>query len=211
MKIWLKATSALTVCALGFSAFGGQKHPHVVPESGFLSPERYTNAFLGFSVPLPQDLPYQVLIPSPPKKREPLLNLEFDNGRVGFKILAAPTASDHDVPSFPGDNRPGQSPLDRCDSNRTISPFCIYIGGTAFSRQVIRGKVGAETLSVVTYEARIYNYSLTFLIQALDENVARKLERCVEGTTFFEPGKAQQVAGPDSRPFNPLLERPPHH
>jgi hypothetical protein len=182
----LKATLALVVCSFAFPSFGGDKHPHLAPQSGFISPEKYTNAFFGFSLPLPQDLPYHIVLPSQPMKRGPLLTLELDDGRAGLKIVAQSKATTlpYDPPTMPPD------------------PKDI---GALFLKDALHRRVGNDTLWTVRYESDMYGYLVTFSIESLDQSTAKKLEDCIKGVKFFEPGKAQEVAGPDSQPFNPWL------
>ncbi len=205
MNTWLKATFALAACAIAFPAFSGQKQPHLVPQSGYLSPEKYTNAFLGFSIPLPQDLPYHVLMPSQPTKREPLLVLETDDGRTGLKIVAGPFGGRIDAPYLLESENADQDATERLDPSPFLSPGNMYIGGKVFARQAFQKKAGSATLWVTTYVTTVNNYTVFFSIQSLDPDAAEKLDHCIEGTRFFEPSEAKTVAGADSRPFNPLL------
>ena len=61
-----------------------------VPEAGFVSSEKYTNAFFGFSLPLPQDSALRGF--APPSKFHSLFGLQAGGGSCAPPCQRAPRA-----------------------------------------------------------------------------------------------------------------------
>jgi hypothetical protein len=55
----------------------------------------------------------------------------------------------------------------------------------------------------VAFATAVNGYILLFDIESFDGRLTKNLEHCVESITFFEPGRAAEVAGPGSRPYKP--------
>jgi uncharacterized protein len=49
--------------------------------------------------------------------------------------------------------------------------------------------------------APLNDYVVQFQIESFDEKLANQLESCVRALTFFEPSRAEEMAGPGSRPY----------
>ena len=173
--------SSRVVCAKDTSA--------AAPESGFLSPEKYTNAFFGFSLPLPRDSRFHIarVSSSGTLVRElTLFGLAQETGRSVLYIAAQQLDS-----KFAGE-------LMRS------APITI-IHGKEFSKGISRQKKREGTAWAAIYMTVVDSYLLSFNIQSFDRDIAEDLQHCVEETRFFDPAKARAVAGANSKPYNPAL------
>jgi len=160
-----------------------------VPEAAFLSIDRYTNAFLGFSLPLPPDPAFDIVEVSPSGMWHRLFGLEREKGHTLFVISA-------------------QQMMAR-DAERLmkIAAPTISLHGKEFSKGISRQKGPDGTIWKAMYLTVINNYLLQFDIQSLDPKIAEDLEHRVEETKFFEPAKARMIAGPNGKPYNPAPAR----
>jgi hypothetical protein len=157
-----------------------------VPEAGFVSVDRYTNAFFGFSLPLPSDPGYHIGLVSEWGQWHHLFGLGQDKGHTALVIAAQQMFwrdADGLVKRYP--------------------QYRILIDGREFSKMSSRQKEADGTAWRVTYLTASGSYVLKFDIQSLDPGIAKNLEHYVEEIKFFDPAKAKQVAGPNARPYNP--------
>ena len=53
------------------------------------------------------------------------------------------------------------------------------------------------------FTTALNGYVLQFMIESFDEKLTHQSEQCIEAITFFDPAKAEEVAGTASRPYNP--------
>jgi hypothetical protein len=160
------------------------------PESGYLSPAKYTNAFFGFSLTLPQSAQLQLI--SKRGTGEPSRHFLFSanstqKGYPAVVIFADEIAS------------AGQA-----DSKMTIVALgakgvdTIQIGGKEFSR----GRWRAGGVYQVANATVLSGYVLGISVLTVDKKVLDEFERNIQELTFFDPAKAQEKAGPDSRPYD---------
>jgi hypothetical protein len=163
-----------------------QDGSHVAPESGFLSTDKYTNAFFGFSLPLPQDQVYHIARVSSSGSERHLFGLAGEKGLTVFDISAQRMNSEL------------ADQLMRA-ANRTM------IKGREFSKGVSQQKKPKGILWKIMYLTAIDGYLLEFNIQSSDANIAEGFQHCVEATDFFDPAKAKAIAGAESKPYNPAV------
>jgi hypothetical protein len=164
-----------------------------VPEAAFLSVDRYTNAFFGFSLPLPQNPLFQVVPVAHSKMGERnLLGLVQEKGRSVLIITALQM-------------------MDSRDAERLMTAPSTRINGKEFSKGISHEKGPEGTVWKAMYLTATDHpvFLLEFSIQSFDPSIAEGLEHCVEQTTFFDPAKAREIAGPDARPYNPIPPRNP--
>jgi hypothetical protein len=162
-----------------------------VPEAAFLSMGRYTNAFFGFSLPLPPDPTFNIAQVSPPPgilHAHALLGLGKEEGNTTFVISAR------------------QMMPDDAEKLMRAAPS-IRIHGKEFSKGISQQKDRAGTVWKAMYLTVINQFLLEFEIQSLDPKLTAEFEHCVEDTNFFDPAKAQEIAGPNGRPYNPAPPR----
>jgi hypothetical protein len=79
----------------------------------------------------------------------------------------------------------------------------IRIHGKDFSKGISQEKGPSGTVWKAMYLTVSNQFLLEFQIQSLDPNLTASFEHCVEDTDFFDPAKAQEIAGPNGRPYNP--------
>ena len=85
----------------------------------------------------------------------------------------------------------------------------IEIGGREFWKSESTKKVDvAGKMRDASYATALNGYVLRFYIASFDAKLAGELKDSVEAITFFDPAKAEQVAGPTSRPYHPAA---PHN
>jgi hypothetical protein len=161
-----------------------------VPEAAFLSSHRYTNAFFGFSLPLPEDPAFRVAPVSSSGKEHNLFGLGQERGHTAFVISAQPMNSN--------------------DAEQLMhAAQQTMIHGKEFSEGISHEERPQGTVWKAMYLTVIDSYLLEFNIQSFDRTMAEDLQHCVEETRFFDPAKAKAVAGPNSRPYNPALSHHP--
>ncbi len=157
------------------------------PGAAFLSLGRYTNAFFGFSLPLPPDPAFQIAKVSTPGTLGTwygLFGLIREKGQTAFTISGQPMMPD------------------KAERLMRAAPG-ITLHGKEFSRGISHQKGPRGTVWQAMYLTVSGNWLLSFDIQSLDPNMAENLEHCVEQTTFFDPDKAREIAGPNGKPYKP--------
>jgi hypothetical protein len=177
------------------------------PEEGFISQSRYTNAFFGFSLPLPRDLTFrgyrlsfkselsryflfgvQTITTAAIGPLRPKLNLFF---------VTAKKSAD------PGDLQKAAS------GPKEVTPTRTEIAGREFWKSEVEEKVPEGTAHHVTFSTEVQGYILQFSIESFDKKVTAKLRDSVSHIQFFDPANARSIAGPESRPYSPRSGSPP--
>jgi len=174
-----------TCCAQGAS----------VPEAAFVSADRYTNAFFGFSLPLPSEPDYHIGQVSERGQLHHLFALGHDKEHTAL-VLSARQMFWRDAEQLV----------------KQYPQYRILIDGREFSKMNSRQKEHDGTLWKAQYLTAIDSYVLALEIQSLDPRITKNLERrCVEKIKFFDPAKAKEIAGPNASPYNPAPSGPPKH
>jgi hypothetical protein len=164
----------------------------VVPENGLLSAGKYTNAFFGFSLPLPKDVDLREQTLSLKRGTRDHFLLGFHSpgeGLTTFTITAreAPGTSEKEARK------------DAAGPNSS-KPKEIKIGGRTFWRSESPKKIGMQTL---VFSTAMDDYAVQFEVISFNPEITMELERYIEQLTFFDPSKAQVMAGADSKPYTP--------
>jgi hypothetical protein len=194
-----KPILALAVILLLSRTSGTQQAPSVTPESGFISSEKYTNAFFGFSLPLPPDSAFQGLIvpPTADNAYHPLFGLKATKNRPAALTISAR----QQISASSEDAREAASKPKSQSVKRTA------IGGKEFWKGESQEKSRVGKLRQIAYVTALNGYILEFRISSFDAKLADDLEHRVEAVSFFDPAQAQEAAGPSSRVYNPLALR----
>ena len=158
----------------------------VAPESGFVSSDMYVNAFFGFSLPLPHDAYHIARISSNIRNERNLFGLIQERGVTLFSVSAQQTNT----------KLAGQL--------MGVNPI-ISVNGQQFSKGVSQQKKDGVTEWTAMYSTMVDGYLLYFEIHSSDRTIAEELQRCVEQIRFFNPSKAKEVAGANSKEYNPAL------
>ncbi|HET9305693.1 MAG TPA: hypothetical protein VFO46_06655 [Candidatus Sulfotelmatobacter sp.] len=167
----------------------------IVPESGFLSPGKYTNAYFGFSLPIPQEinLRERTLSLNRSARNHFLLGFHSPNaGLVSFSITAteAPGVSEKEskkVTAGPNSSKSTET----------------KIGGKTFWRSESSTKTGDRTMQRVVFSTSLDNYVLQFEFVSFSSDTTREIERHIGQLAFFDPSQAKFIAGADSKPYMP--------
>lgn len=189
MKTWVVVGLPLIAAVLSLA----QTAPK--PEDGFVSSENYTNAFFGFSVPLPEGVQL-TLLKENTGARQPSRHVLFganshDEGFPVFVILADEIASSRTT-----------DPKDALKVLGAEKVRNTNLGGRDFAT----GQSKSESVYHVYYATHVKGYMLYLSVFAYDKKVLAKFQHSIEAIEFFDPATAKQHAGPDSRPY----AGPPH-
>jgi hypothetical protein len=197
-------TACFLVASLGTGAFAQSGAPaRAMPENGFVSRSQYTNAFFGFSLPLPED-PTLTEAQLSFKRDTPshfLFGLKCEKVTDGFfnahaKVTVFYVNAEAISNASPEDARKVAL---RGDGNLTN----IKIGGKEFWKRESEEKVPEGKMWSTVFTTALNGYVLQFEIESFDKKLTEQLQRCIDKITFFDPAKAEEVAGTASRPYNP--------
>jgi hypothetical protein len=196
-----------------------------VPEDAFISPEKYTNAFFGFALPLPQIGQLQEFAPAThDRRRRTLFGLRSYSHGISVLLVTAI------------ESKGSLDDVKKAASGRTWQSTKPEIRGKqiwksekgSWDKKAASGSTGQSTKPVTiagkqfwkseweqespagmerNYATQLNGYVVVFTIASLGLKLAPELEQAVESLTFFDPAKAKEAAGPDSRPYNPSGSR----
>ena len=200
---------AMLICAASLPASTTDR-PTVEPETAFVSPSQYTNAFFGFLLPLPTDPPFQEAPPPRPSTGQGhvLLFLHATTASFNYKPkLTALTISAKESPDSSSEAlRKAATGL--LSTGESPQPQRVEIAGKEFWRPTWEEKSAVGTIHSIKFATASNGYVLTFLITSFDGKLAGHLQRDVERIKFFDPSKAAEVAGAGSRSYPPPLGQP---
>jgi len=182
----MKLSFGVALCAILLPMAFGQSSLSTSPEAAFVSPDRYTNAFFGFSLPLPQESNLHVAQVKSPRGEHYLFALGRDEGNTTLVISATQMHS--------GD----------AQQLMRAAPL-VSLHGRDFGRGISDQKTPEGRVWKAMYLTVLDGYLLEINIQSLDSNMAKKLEDCVEQVRFFDPANARAVAGPNGRLYSPTV------
>jgi hypothetical protein len=159
------------------------------PESGLISSTKYTNVFFGFSLPLPQDAHLQLLANS--NTREPFRHVLFgaNSTQKGYPVIVI--FADEITES--GNAEPRKTVL----SLGAKAVDTIQLGGKEFSS----GKWRADGIYRVANATALRGYVLCISVFSDEKKILDEFERSIQELTFFDPARAREQAGADSRPY----------
>jgi hypothetical protein len=184
-SVWLGFV--LGLCAAFLPPCYGQESSATTPEDGFLSSGRYTNAFFGFTLPIPNEPTFHIAAISSAGSERHLFGLAREKGRTVFDISADQMNSDF------------------ATSLMRAAPY-ISIRGREFSKGLSRqAESGGIAVWKITYMTVLDGYLVQFRIYSFDTSSAENLQHCVEAIEFFDPTRAKVVAGKDGESFRPPL------
>jgi hypothetical protein len=205
--------ACLVAGAFGQSAPPPSSVPDLVPETGFVSSTKYTNAFFGFSMPLPTDPALRDFKLSFKKDdaHHFLFGLQaqkFSSGRWGppsSKLTAFL------VTATRSDGSPDQASQVASGPKKQKTQE-IELGGKKFWESDVEEKLPAGKVRSVIVVGLVNGYVLQFNIESFDGKLTDQFRRSIEGITFFDPAKVSEFAGPDSKPCTaavPTSDTPP--
>ena len=177
--------------ALSITVGAAQCQTALKPEDGFISTSKYTNAFFGFSLPLP-DVNLQPLSQKS-EAQGPFRHTLFRANSIqkGYPVIAL--FADEITGSRPN---PTEAILGFGSHNLDV----VQIGGQKFSR----GKWKSDGIYRVAYATAMKGYVLSIYALSFDKKILDQFEGNIQQLHFFDPAKAQEEAGPDSYPYQGL-------
>jgi hypothetical protein len=197
----------IKTCGFVFAVFAlllnvccAQQASVAVPESGFISPDKYTNAFFGFSLPLPQDSAFRAFQLPPNGTSHNLFGLQAQkNGLTAFTIEATLKNGASSEQARNAASEPKAKDVKK-----------IEIDGKEFWKGESQVKSSAGKMWSTNYVTIAHGYLLKFVIVSFDGKLPEALQHCIEASKFFDPAKAQEMAGSNSREYNPVARRNPN-
>ncbi len=165
----------------------------VTPESGFISPDKYTSAFFGFSLPLPHGAPlHDLSMPSQLVGAFLYGAQAQDSGLTIFTVTALPSTN-----LSPDELRKAAAPPKGEGAKR------VEIGGKEFWVSSTEEHGSAGKRHNLKYVAALNGYRLEFSVLSYDSKLTKQLEHSIESIQFFDPAKAKEMAGAGSGPYPP--------
>lgn len=170
------------------------------PETAFISKSKYTNAFFGFSLPLPRGLTL----------RDYRISFQSESSRYflfgGQTITVAPIGPSRPKLSvfFVTAERsadPDDLRIAATEPHGT-APTKIEVAGREFWASEVEEKVPEGTEHQLAFATQAQGYILQFNIDSFDKKVTAKLRDSISHIEFFDPVNARSAAGPDSRPYS---------
>ena len=193
------AISFLITClaggAVAQSASSTTNNSSITPETGFVSPLKYTNAFFGFSIQLPQGVPFHDLFtPSHGSSDHFLFGLQAQSNDLTAMIVTAKKAVSASADEA---KKAAAGP-----EGKTVKG--IQISGREFWKSESQQKMPAGKMRNVSFASAVNGYVLLINIVSFDAKLANELEHNIEAIAFFDPTRAAEEAGADSHPYHPV-------
>jgi len=184
------------------------KPPTVTPESAFTSASKYTNAFFGFALPMPKNLASLFREATPP-----LNGVSSHHFLFGLQSLSTNYSGAHATPIKPTllNVTAEQSSAAPDEARKAASGpkgqsvTQIEIGGKEFWKGELQEKVPQGKMRSIVFATALNGFVLQFDVESFDGKLTDELQNCIAAIVFFDPAKARDVAGPDSRAYNPAI------
>jgi hypothetical protein len=174
----------------------------VGPETAFISPSTYTNAFFGFSFKLPKGVPFrEVAIPPADASKGFLFGVEAGLIKGAFNPHAV--VSLMTIVYKRSERNSGEEAEKFVAGTKNISPTHLTIGGKDFWKNRFEDKAKPGKVHTVFYATALDNYAIEITIGSNDAELTTQLEQGVESMVFFDPPKAAEIAGPGCRLYDP--------
>lgn len=197
--------AALFLSAAGYAGDDSASQPKPpIPESGFISPHQYTNAFFGFALSIPGGCHFQVIDQRVSDK--PLDHLLFaekcaERGLTTFGISATPVVGSADEDVRKAVLLPRMGPK--------VAPEPLRVHGRLFWKNALEEKtLWGQKMWRARYATLAEGFVLLFWISSYDSRLAAGLRQAIETIQFFEPSQAHDVAGPLSHGYLPETASP---
>jgi len=180
----------------------------VIPERGFISKSGYTNAFFGFSLPLPKD--YVFLDFKAPFKIGSCGHFLFGLDSVNANTFGTnPRLTVLIVTANQSSSASPEEARKAAAGPKGQSVTQVEIGGKEFWKSEVQEKVPEGNMHTVLFATALTGYVLQFAIESFDGRLTNRMQHCIEAIRFFDPDKAREVAGPGSRAYSPATSALP--
>jgi hypothetical protein len=190
-------------CARAFAQSNSPASPaDVGPETAFISPSTYTNAFFGFSLKLPNGVPFrEVAIPPADSSRGFLFGVEAGLIKGAFNPHAV--VSLMTIVYKRSESNSAEEAQKFVAGTKNVSPTPLNIGGKDFWKNQFEDKGKLGKVRTTFYATALGNYAIEIAIGSDDAKLTTRLEHSIESITFFDPPKAAEIAGSGSRLYDP--------
>jgi len=169
-----------------------------LPEAGFVSPSQYTNAFFGFSLPLPKDRKFQVEDLSNSDNALEHSLFAYKSASKGLTLLIASAIQ---VFGPPEDEAQKAVFLPGTQGQRGAQ--AISVGGRLFWKSELEEKTSSGKLRRLRYATGVPGYVILFIVSSYNSGQTEELRNCIESVKFFTPARAAEIAGSASRAYLP--------
>src|SRR6185437_4996811 len=175
----------------------------IIPESSFLSPRQYTNAFFGFTLSVPGGCHFQTFDESQSDK--PLEHFLLgekcpEKGLTTFGISATPLLGSADDEAQKAVRLPTMGPK--------AVPEAVSVSGRLFWKNTIEEKtLWGQKVWRAQYATVARGFVLLFWMSSYSSKLAADLRQAFESIKFFDPSRAQQIADANSQPYLPAATR----
>ena len=192
---------SVALAASGQSSAGLVARPPF-PASGFVSSRQYVNAFFGFSLPLPKDGHFQVEdLSDSDKALQHFLFAEKSTDKGITLLLISATQ----VLGSVADEAQKAAFIRGAHGDK--NPEALDIGTRLFWKSDVEQKTFSGKLRRLRYTTGVAGFVLQFSVSSYNPKLAEELRENIESIKFFDPAKAKDIAGTDSRPFLPEAAR----
>ena len=175
----------------------------LLPESGYVSPHQYTNAFFGFSLRLRNKGHFQIADLSEDDK--PLHHFLFaerslENSVTTLVVSATEVVGAADDEAEKAVFIPG--------TQATKGPEALSVSGRLFWKNELEQKTFSNRrLFRLRYATAVAGFVIQFSISSSDRKIVEELSDNIESIKFFDPVRISEVLGPDCSPFLPQAVR----
>lgn len=194
---------AALLCCFAFCATSAQTPPQqprtIVPESGFVSPHQYANAFFDFILPLPKDGHFQTEdLSESDKALQHFLFAEksVDKGITLLMVTASQVLGNGDEEAQKAAFIPG--------SHEANAVEALDIGGRLFWKSDVEQKTFSGKLRRLRYATAARGFVVQFSVSSYNSRLAEELKESIEAIRFVDHARVKEVAGADSMPFLPI-------
>jgi hypothetical protein len=200
MLSW-RITLLLALCCPSAFPQAGAPAPSapLLPETSYVSAQAYTNAYFGFTIPLPPHRPFQLVDLSASQKpfQHFLFGVEYSHKGLTTLLISANQAS--------GNVYDEAKRAAAAGHKKDLGGMSI--GGKLFWKVESEEKTVAGKMHSLHYTAPLGGYILDLLLVSYDQKVTDELRRSIESLRFFDPARVQEVAGPNCRAYLPATAR----
>jgi len=174
-----------------------------IPESGYVSARQYTNAFFGFSLAIPGGCRFQIYDENVDDK--PLDHFLFgekcpEKGLTAFGISA--------TPAFGAADDQAQKAVLLPSMGKANVPEALSVGGRLFWKNAVEEKtLWNQKIWRAHYATVARGFMVSFWMSSYSSKLAADLRQAIESLRFFDPARAQEMAGADSHGYLPSAAR----
>src|SRR6185312_9134373 len=170
-----------------------------IPESGYLSRRQYTNAFFGFTFPLPGRGGFQPIDTSDDEKALQHFLFGEKSGEKGFTVLLVSALQ---VLGTPDDE--AQKAVVLPGLQVKTAPEALSVGGRLFWKNRVEQKTfDRKKLYRVRYATGVPGFVLQFSVSSYSSTMLQELQDDIESVKFFAPENLKQVLEAGSHPYMP--------